>query len=107
MSSAMSAGEYASPRHDIAPLLADARRGRVSDSCRLIPRHLDPRRGPARRGGQPLTLFLAARLTRSGEFPFLVRASPPTCPASTPAPVTAWTAVAGAGVIPRTAPLEA
>ena len=32
---------------------------------------------------------------------------PSTCPASTPAPVTAWMAVAGAGVILRKATLDA
>ena len=37
----------------------------------------------------------------------MIERVPPTGPASTPAPVTAWMAVAGAGVIPRKATLEA
>jgi len=56
--------------------------------------------------------FVALRLAatggrRSEGRSLLIERAPPTCPASTPDPVTAWMAVTGSGVSPRQATLEA
>jgi len=48
---------------------------------------------------------LAADVQKVGAL--LIERVPLTCPASTPDPVTAWMAVAGSGVSPRQATLEA
>ena len=66
---------------------------------------------PAAQGGLPPTLIRGRSSALRGyairRISFLIERVPPTCPASTPDPVTAWMAVAGSGVIPRKATLEA
>jgi hypothetical protein len=65
-------------------------------------------RGPGRVAvdANPRTLFRAPRYAIR-RISFLIERVPPTCPASTPDPVTAWMAVAGSGVSPRQATFEA
>src|SRR5690349_11211164 len=52
-------------------------------------------------------LFGPSRLRDQEDLVLGSSESPPTCPAQTPDPVTAWMAVAGSGVSPRQATMEA
>jgi hypothetical protein len=66
---------------------------------------------PAAQGGLPPTPIRgpasALREYAIRRISFWIERVPPTCPASTPDPVTAWMAVTGSGVSPRQATFEA